>query len=81
MSKHLCASRRLHPSRRDIDGADAVIYGAASSWTGKNQAMMYLDTPPRLIETKVFSAMPDAFRRKGGCARCAIAGPVSGRRA
>ena len=26
---------------------------------------MYLDTPPRLIETKVFSAMPDEFRRKG----------------
>jgi gluconolactonase len=27
--------------------------------------MMYLDAPPRLIETKVFSAMPDHFRRKG----------------
>ena len=27
--------------------------------------MMYLDSPPRLIETKVFSAMPDRFRRKG----------------
>jgi len=27
--------------------------------------MMYLDAPPRLIETKVFAAMPDAFRRKG----------------
>jgi gluconolactonase len=27
--------------------------------------MMYLDTPPRLIETTVFSAMPDRFRRKG----------------
>jgi gluconolactonase len=26
--------------------------------------MMYLDAPPRLIETKVFSAMPDHFRRK-----------------
>ena len=26
--------------------------------------MMYLDTPPRLIETKVFSAMPEMFRRK-----------------
>src|SRR5437868_6603409 len=26
--------------------------------------MMYLDGPPRLISTKVFSAMPDAFRRK-----------------
>ena len=27
--------------------------------------MMYLDQPPLLIETKVFSAMPDRFRRKG----------------
>ena len=27
--------------------------------------MMYLETPPRLIETKAFSAMPDQFRRKG----------------
>jgi gluconolactonase len=30
-----------------------------------NPAMMYLDHPPLLIETKVFSAMPDRFRRKG----------------
>ena len=27
--------------------------------------MMYLEAPPRLIETKAFSVMPDAFRRKG----------------
>jgi gluconolactonase len=27
--------------------------------------MMYLETPPRLIETKAFSAMPDQFRRNG----------------
>ena len=27
--------------------------------------MMYLDAPPRLMGTRVFSAMPDAFRRKG----------------
>ena len=27
--------------------------------------MMYLETPPQLIETKIFSAMPDNFRRKG----------------
>lgn len=27
--------------------------------------MMYLETPPRLIETTVFSAMPAEFRRKG----------------
>ena len=26
--------------------------------------MMYLDTPPRLIGTQVFSAMPETFRRK-----------------
>jgi gluconolactonase len=27
--------------------------------------MMYLDNPPRIIETKIFSAMPEKFRRKG----------------
>lgn len=27
--------------------------------------MMYLDAPPRLIATEVFSAMPEQFRRKG----------------
>jgi gluconolactonase len=27
--------------------------------------MMYLETPPRLIGTEIFSAMPDRFRRKG----------------
>jgi gluconolactonase len=27
--------------------------------------MQYLDTPPKLIATRVFSAMPDKFRRKG----------------
>ena len=27
--------------------------------------MMYLEMPPKLIETKIFSAMPDDFRRKG----------------
>ena len=27
--------------------------------------MMYLETPPRLIPTTIFSAMPDRFRRKG----------------
>jgi len=27
--------------------------------------MMYLETPPKLIETRIFSAMPDDFRRKG----------------
>jgi gluconolactonase len=27
--------------------------------------MMYLDTPPKLIATTIFTAMPDQFRRKG----------------
>jgi len=27
--------------------------------------MMYLDAPPRLIGTEVFSSMPDDYRRKG----------------
>src|ERR1700752_4048429 len=27
--------------------------------------MMYLDTPPRLIQAEVFSAMTETFRRKG----------------
>ena len=27
--------------------------------------MFYLETPPRLIETKIFSSMPENFRRKG----------------
>jgi gluconolactonase len=29
------------------------------------QTMMYLDTPPKLIQAETFSAMPDSFRRKG----------------
>jgi gluconolactonase len=35
--------------------------------------MMYLETPPRLIETKIFSAMPDQFRRKGAATEWADA--------
>ena len=31
--------------------------------TGETKKMMYLETPPRLIETQIFSAMPDEFRR------------------
>ncbi len=27
--------------------------------------MMYLDTPPKLIQAESFSAMPESFRRKG----------------
>ena len=33
--------------------------------TGETKRMMYLETPPKLIQTEVFSAMPDTFRRKG----------------
>ena len=29
------------------------------------EKMLYLETPPKLIETRVFSAMPENFRRKG----------------
>src|SRR5262249_44756076 len=32
---------------------------------GDTIAMLYLETPPKLIETTIFSAMPDNFRRKG----------------
>ena len=42
--------------------------------------MMYLDAPPRLIETKVFSAMPEALRRKGGATEWADANRQSGKR-
>ena len=35
--------------------------------------MMYLDAPPQLIETKIFSAMPDNFRRKGAATEWADA--------
>jgi len=48
--------------------------------------MMYLETPPRLIQTEIFSAMPDEFRRKvrtewadanrpGAMTDCFIEGP------
>lgn len=48
--------------------------------------MMYLETPPRLIETEIFSAMPDEFRRRqptewadanrpGAMTDCFIEGP------
>jgi gluconolactonase len=35
--------------------------------------MMYLDTPPKLIQAETFSAMPDHFRRKGEAASWADA--------
>jgi len=49
-----------------IDAIAIVPYGAAlSSQATTTTTMMYLETPPRLIETKLFSAMPDKFRRRG----------------
>src|SRR4029077_5908915 len=49
-----------------IDGARVIIYGAPVPPSAlRNKKMLYLETPPRLIETRVFSSMPDAFRRKG----------------
>jgi gluconolactonase len=41
-----------------------LIYGAPRL-PEVNHSMMYLDQPPLLIETKVFSAVPEQFRRKG----------------
>jgi gluconolactonase len=35
--------------------------------------MLYLETPPKLIATKVFTAMPDKFRRKGAATEWADA--------
>jgi gluconolactonase len=56
-----CA-RRAEP----IDGARVVIYAApVPPSEPRNKKMFYLETPPRLIETKMFSSMPEAFRRKG----------------
>ncbi len=37
----------------------------ALSHHGSIKKMMYLETPPRLIETKIFSAMPAELRRTG----------------
>jgi gluconolactonase len=49
-----------------IDGARVAIYGAPVPPSElRNKKMLYLETPPRLIGTKVFSSMPEAFRRKG----------------
>jgi hypothetical protein len=62
-----CQSIRLFAQaaqREMIDGADLLIYGDPRP-SRVTFAMMYLDAPPRIIETKVFSAMPEAFRRSG----------------
>ena len=63
-----------------------LIYGAPAFAVRVTQAMMYLDTPPKLIHTEVFSAMPEEFRRKvrtewadanrpGAVTDCFIEGP------
>jgi gluconolactonase len=52
-------------STAPIDAARAVLYAAPAN--NKKQVankMLYLETPPRVIETKIFSSMPDQFRRK-----------------
>jgi len=41
------------------------LWCACSVITGETKKMMYLDTPPKLIQAETFSAMPDHFRRKG----------------
>jgi len=46
-------------------GATTLAAGALLSSTGNASAMMYLDTPPQVIESRVFTSMPDEFRRKG----------------
>jgi gluconolactonase len=47
------------------DGGRCHLWCACSAITGVTNKMMYLETPPLLIETKAFSAMPENFRRKG----------------
>ncbi|WP_408918040.1 hypothetical protein [Bradyrhizobium arachidis] len=39
--------------------------------------MMYLETPPRLIETTIFSAMPERFRCKGVRSDCVLGADIS----
>jgi gluconolactonase len=63
LSKHRFAAEAAPHAWDDIDGVDMLLYGAARL-SQVNHAMMYLDAPPLLIETRVFSAMPEHFRRK-----------------
>jgi gluconolactonase len=44
----------------------AAIFAAGSLLSAGNaSATMYLDTPPKVIETRIFTQMPNEFRRKG----------------
>jgi gluconolactonase len=51
----------LHPE----SSTSLVFYAAPLQDRRGETAMMYLETPPKLIATKVFTSMPDQFRRKG----------------
>ena len=52
--------------RRDLLRAGAATLAAGALFpAGKASATMFLDTPPKVIETRVFTKMPDEFRRKG----------------
>jgi hypothetical protein len=42
-----------------------VLYGAQWKTRRGEITMMYLETPPKVIATTIFTAMPDHFRRKG----------------
>jgi gluconolactonase len=55
-----------HYGRRDVlrVGASALAAGAFLS-AGNASASMYLDTPPKIIEPRIFTQMPNEFRRKG----------------
>ena len=61
--------RRARPSNDENRGnrrrLSRHLWCICSATTDEIKKMMYLETPPRLIETRVFSAMPEALRRKG----------------
>jgi gluconolactonase len=46
-------------------GHDLVVYCAQLETRRREMTMIYLETPPKLIATTIFTAMPDHFRRKG----------------
>jgi gluconolactonase len=46
------------------DGANLVLCAAPLQDRSGETTMMYLETPPKLIATKIFTSMPDQFRRK-----------------
>jgi gluconolactonase len=51
--------------RRNRRGLRPPLWFGRFEVTGRKQTtMMYLETPPKLIETKIFSTMPETFRRK-----------------